>query len=371
MKTERLKHRLNLRNIGKFYLLLCVLLTFTSCGKDDSPEIELIVEPEVIPKTVYGQWEMTNGSLFYKYIKFVHFNKDNTIDILSEDNLGFKREYNHTFTVSENQLTMIYDNIYNYTLEGDVLNIIAPGGKTATLNRSSSVPNATNWTQSLEILSEGDLPWNYHGDIAFNGTHLLLGKYPDENNIGLINPTTLELEGEIITENPVYAMEVEKYDGPEKYIFQSYGFGEDYYDSQIFSAYLEDTNAEAFDSIDLDSYVIYGLASVDENQLWVAVNNHIDQKKKLYLYNYQGDHKIVKTIELGFHPNGLDYQNGFLYISDGRRIHKCQTVPDFRPIASYKIPNYKIRGIAFDGTNFWSNAYSDEEGAHKLVSYSL
>ncbi len=330
----------NNRFFIKSTFILFVVLTAFSCGKKDEdakpPEIE----------NAFGTWEIISGhaTYFEKNAKYVHINEDNTIDILSEDALGFKGDFSAIITVSDKQITIssYSSSIYNYILEEDKLTMTGGDGNTIVLKRNS-IPDASVWVKELSILSEGAAPWDGNVDIAYNGTHIVYGKDRDSNRIGLVNTNNFILEGEIITSKSAYAVEVEKFDSPERYIFQSNNGHSSFY------AYFEDTNTQSFESLNLGAW-IKGLASIDDKTIWVSSGN----EGQLYYYNYFNvPHQILQTIDVDFQPKGLDFQDGFLYVSDGIRIHKCQTTPTFRAIESYRIPNHRISGVAFDGVNFW------------------
>ena len=327
-------------------VLFGLLFTALSCKKDDGPSAPL---PEPVAKTVFGQWELTSGTIVLPNSKYVHINENNTINILSEDELGFKREFNANISVTENQITLsagFGSEIYNYDLNEDSLTITVSGGTEITLSRNASIPQADTWYKTLNVLDEGNAPWDGDVDIAYNGTQILYGVENGGGEIGLINPVTYALDGTIPTTRSAYAVEVEKYDSASRYIFQSSN------GSSKFYAYIEATNNWAFDSEETGPW-IQGLASIDSEKIWVSSGN----EKALYLYRYDGVDEILETINLAFQPDGLDYQDGYLYVADGRNMHKCQTTPTFKAIESYKLPDHNVYGIAFDGTNFWLSTY--------------
>ncbi len=341
--------------IFKTTIILLVVCTAFSCGKKD--------EVTVAQEAAFGKWELTgNGHFSNEHEKYVHINSDNTINILSEDSWGFKSDRSKIVTVSDDQISMSGFGeggfiIYNYTLAEDTLILENATGKTIELIRNNSIPGVSDWFEELTILSEGPAPWEETVDIAYNGTHIVYGNGRASETIGLVNPDNFNLDGEITTTHSAYAVEVEKRDASDRYIFQGdNGFGKIY-------AYTENTNAFVFKSLDLGAW-IYGLASIDDENIWASSGN----ERQLYLYNYSSQ-EIIQTIDLDFKPRGLDYQGGFLYVSDGTKIHKCQTIPTFKPLESYGIKNHRIYGIAYDGTNFWLNGRVN--GSYKLIKTDL
>ncbi len=337
--------------------ILLVVLTAFSCGKKD----EVVVEPE----TAFGKWELTsNGHFSSEHEKYVHINTDNTINILSEDSLGFKRDRSKIVTVSDDQITMSGSGgegpssiIYNYTLKEDTLTLESATGNIIELIRNNSIPEVSDWFEELTILSEGPAPWGGTVDIAHNGTHIVYGNGRESETIGLVNTDNFNLDGEITTTHSANAVEVEKGDASDRYIFQSSnGF-------DTFYAYTENSNTFVFKSPELGAW-IYGLASIDDENIWASSGN----ERQLYHYNYASQ-EIVQTIDLDSKLFGLDYQGGFLYVSDGTKIHKCQTSPTFKPLESYGIKNHHIKGIAYDGTNFWLSVWVN--GSYKLIKTDL
>ncbi|VAW14664.1 hypothetical protein MNBD_BACTEROID03-625 [hydrothermal vent metagenome] len=339
--------------------ILLVVLTAYSCGKKD----EVVVAPEV----AFGKWELTGNSGYFfrenrKNEKYVHINTDNTIDVLSEDPLGFKRVKSKIVTVSDDQITISGSGeggvvIYNYTLAEDTLILENASGKTIELIRNNNIPEVSDWFEELTILSEGPAPWVEDVDIAYNGTHIVYGNGRESETIGLVNTDNFNLDGEITTTHNAFVVEVEKGDASDRSIFQ----GNDGRDT--FYAYTENTNTFVFKSPELGAW-IKGLASIDGENIWVSSGN----EQQLYHYNYSNQ-EIVQTIDLDFKPQGLDYQGGFLYVSDGAKIHKCQTSPTLKPVKSYGIKNHRIYGIAYDGTNFWISAWVN--GSYKLIKTDL
>jgi hypothetical protein len=67
----------------------------------------------------------------------------------------------------------------------------------------------------------------------------------------------------------------------------------------------------------------------------------------------------------------MDYQNNYIYITDGKYLHKCQTTPTFKAVTSYEVSDFAMQGIAFDGTNFWASGFDDLESDYKLVKTNL
>ena len=139
--------------------------------------------------------------------------------------------------------------------------------------------------------------------------------------------------------------------------------------SMKYTAYREDTGAEEYTSIDFGSW-IKGIASVDATQVWIASGN----EKTIYLHDYGTawpTQTIEQTIFVDRSLEGLDYQNGFLYVCSQGRIYKCQTSPNFEVVESISLDGYNVHGIAFDGTNFWLYASTSDGTPNRIIKSSL
>lgn len=337
------------------FLLMITLIVFGCSKNDDNSNTNPIV----------GQWEYVSGDFILGDDKYLYFNADNTLNILSETNANFRGAFNTNYAVSNDEITFAgivngLDLTANYTIDNNIL-IIFNDFFNMTLQKLNNGPNVNQWIESLTILSEGMAPWDGLVDIAFtyDKTKIVYGKTNDSDHIGLIDPITFEEVGQIATTNSARTVEIEKFDSDFRYLFQSDN------DSDVFYGYNQDTNNLEVTSNPLGAW-IKGLASVDNNNIWVASGD----ESSLYLYNYV-DNAINTTIVLDLQPEGLDYQNGILYICDGRSFHKCQISPNFQVLKTYAIPNVTVNGIAFDGANFWVSGYNYVNQEYKLIKTSL
>mgnify|MGYP001228890890 CR=1 FL=1 len=334
-------------------IFLVGVLNFSCSGDDDGGGMDNL--------SVVGTWEVLSGTNFENAVNFV-FKSDNTFAILYQDELGFRdvQSGNYSDNTDSSQLTMQFfiATLVNYNLEGDQLNLNFSDGETVTLRRTQDNPEA-NWITNLTILQEGNAPWTEDSDIAWNGTHILLGNGYEVEDIGLINPETLELDDVITTTESAFAVEVEKSNFADRYIFKSdNGFSK-------YMFYTEDTETYVGESTDLGPW-INGIASVGNSDVWVSSGNN----NALYLHDYASD-LIEKTIDLGDRSaDGLDYQDGFLYVCSQGNLYKCDVSgSDIIITDTYGLPGYVINGVAFDGSNFWVNAIQGNQG--KLIKINL
>jgi len=366
MKNSKnnIKQNNNLRALNSFkstvFRTICFLIItigLSSCNSSDDDDIPTNKE------LVVGKWEVTSGNFLMQNAKFLYINKDNTIDNLNQDQLGFKEYWQSLIIVTENQIELTGGGsiLINYTVQDDKLTLQPVSGGEVTLIRAITPPETDAWIKTLNILEEGDAPWDDGVDIAFDGVHLL-GWNRDDSKIMKVNPVTMAVEGSIPTTLTAYAVEVEKSDSRFRQFFQSSTLSK-------FDSYVYLFNEKYYESIELGRG-INGIASIEPEHLWVGSQ----QEKKLFKYKSNGAFspgQILQTIPLEIYPYGLDYQNGFLYIASSNYIYKCQTSPNFKAIESYKLPDNWIQGVAFDGTNFWLSIQSYNDQKYKLVKTDL
>ncbi len=350
------------------FLHLMILTLCISCGGDDNSD-DLVTDDDggMDELTLVGIWETSSGTFLGEtQTEYLIFEEDNTLDALFEDDLGFRNSDGGIYSQGDSQLTIDFGfglTLSNYTLSETTLTITDSDNNTASFNRVNTGPTAENWTTALGILDQGDAPFNEEADIAFRYDHsqILLGNGYETDDIALINPNSFSSEGVLATTESAFAVEVEKIN-INRYIFQSNnGFS-------TFTAFSENTGAEIFTSIELGPW-IYGLASVDSQHIWASSGN----EQTLYLLDYSdtSNQVIERSIPVGRRVEGMDYQNGFLYICSRGTIYKCDVSTDFEVIESYTLEGYSAYGIAFDGTNFWINAAPHTSGSHQLIKTNL
>lgn len=340
-------------------LTMVLISTVFACNKDDSSEMENIPEEE----TIFGKWKIQEGFFSTEESKYVLINDDYSIDILSEDNMGFKRIGQSLKIESNDKIVPISrfsrDENYHYSLNNTMLTITRDDdGNTVTLLKDKNAPSTHDWVKTLSIIDQADAPWNRNVDIAYNGSMLLFPNGYEEQNIGLINTNTLIMVDNWSTDINTYAVEIEKLeggDGPVTFQALENEAKINVYNTNNYTQIHNSKELGIVRELEGISFVtspaITGIASVGNKTIWVS-NSHSQQ---LFLYDYTGLGTILSQESLSFTPYGLDFQSNYLYVSDGSRLHKCQTAPIFKAIESYKIPGHNIFGIAFDGENFWLN----------------
>jgi len=353
-----------MKKLNKFAILLLIAAMVFNCSKDDDNNAK--------QNQLLGKWEVTSGIFLESQPEYLIFNTDNTISFLLEHSLGFKSSDEITYSLSASAIEMNIQGVraFEYTLNENILTIIN-GSSSLELIKNSAASTTDDWIEELSILSKGNTPWSGAVDIAFtyDKTKIVYGMSNTATYIPLIDPATFTEVGQIATTNIAKVVEIENFELPDRYRFESND------NSNLISVSSVDGSIGPFNidgtgvPFDLEVGIsISGMASVDNNYLWVASNVG---EGRLNLVNV-ADNTIEQTIPLDvYNLNGLDYQDGFLYVADGVYLHKCQTEPSFKAITTYKVTDLGMEGIAFDGTNFWASGFDKTESSYKLIKTSL
>ena len=337
-----------MKTIKIIITIVLLISTIASCKKEE-------------PKTIYDRWEVVSNSLDYNDEKYFIINDDKIIDRLYINEFGFKSTSSSLALITEDQISIGYFGARNYILEEDKLTLIGLDDYVIVLKRNSSSPTKESWIKSLGILSEGSLPWSTNtGDIAFDGSHIVYGStgsFP--HRIAYINTNTFNMDREESPAQYAIGVAVEKSSAASRLIFQSNGIR--------VAGYTEDTNMETYSS-DVFESGVRAIATLDADNYFVLL------QEKLLLYKYTAPSSIIKTFEINRSLSGMTYQNGFLYACRGKYIYKCEINSTFKVLETYRLDNSKdsaIKGITFDGTNFWVTLDLYEEDSDKLMKIDL
>ncbi|MEQ8218495.1 MAG: hypothetical protein RH981_09680 [Arenibacter sp.] len=345
------------KRVTKYTLIILVLGTLFNCHKNDDND------DNSIENQLLGKWEVTGGTFLESQPKYLIFNSDNTVNFLSEHSLGFKANENFAYTVSGSEIKINVQGFFpfEFILEQNTLQIIH-GDNALELTKNNSAPASDDWVKELSIVSKGAAPYGGNVDIAFtfDKTKIVYGMGSAATYIPLLDPITFTELGSIETTKKAKVVEIENYGVPDRFLFQSDE------NSNLVSVYTMNNGVFQF-TLQVDND-ISGMASANSDFLWVVSNNN---EGSINLVNV-ADNTIDQSISLGYYNlYGMDYQNNYLYVTDGKYLHKCQTTPTFKAIISYEVPNFSLQGIAFDGTNFWASGFDDLESDYKLVKTNL
>lgn len=355
--------------IKNYQILFTILITviLASCNKDDGLDIQKAEE------SIYGKWKVLGGQVSNIPLKYIFINEDNTMNLLEEDDFGFKTEYKIEIIINEKNITLLkrssesYSVDFNqYSIEANKLNLKRTYGSDLILERATIIIEPNKWTKELSILNKTILPFG-RIDIAYDGEYILC-PHQYERDISKIDPNTFEISSSIESlSEGTQALAIENFDHPLRQMFSSATSGDR--PSSGFSSSIYRSNDPYYYSSGIESE-ISGLASEKQNYIWASATDN----KELYYYKSNGalsPGEVLKTISLNIRPGGLDYRNGFVYITYGEYIFKCKNNAEFTAIETYKVPGYSLSGITFDGTNFIVYGYNSSENSRQLLKTNL
>ncbi len=357
-KSRKNEYSLNIKTMKTIQIIVIILVASMCirCNNDDNANT---IVPET--KIIDGSWEHTNGIILDGSIKFITIDKENgVLTMLFENELGFKGIEQFDVTINENSINFLTPteiSEFGYVLDQNELKITLRGN-TATFKRLDIDLNLDNWVKPLTIFQNAAVPFK-DIDITFDGTSIL-GYSEEDSSILKINPETLAITSTMATTLAPKVVEIEKSD-TNPLLFQAGT------EANTFRASFYSTGETFYTSIDIGGSIT-GLASEKPGYIWVATDNND------YISRYKSNGslnpgEILQQIDLRFNPvNGLDFQGGYLYIADGQYLYKCQITPEFKAIETYKISGYSMKGVAFDGTNFWLNTQGEDNAFYLLKS---
>lgn len=352
-----------------FFILIVAFIMLTGCSKDDGPNVQpLPINQEETENKIYGQWNVLSGNLSFRKSKFIHFNVDNTMHLLEEDDLGFRTDLISPIETSENEIIIVTaeqgSRSVRYQIEDDKLIIHQEFGDRVVLEKSSiQIPTADEWIKTLSIQSKGDVSLG-RVDIAFDGEYVL-GYDEAERVIQKINPNSFEITDAFDGGEGIVAIDVEKSDFALRQLFKA----TDREGAYGFSSYIYTSDENYYYSNGIE-VAITGLASEKPGYIWAASSH----EKELYYYKSNGSLRpgeVLQPISLDISPSGLDYRDDYLYIASGNYIYKCNTLPEFSVEETFKLNNFSIRGITYDGSNFILNVYDLSAETYKLLKINL
>lgn len=334
-------------------LLLFTVLLFNCSSDDDSPRLSNAEQ-------LMGKWELVDGNFLGNETKYVIFNGDN-IKLLFQDEHGFKGrfDYDAIENVTETEFTFNTQGpiVYTYTIDGNTLTVTESiFNSTATFTRNNSSVTYDNWITTLNKEIEVNTPWTDATDIAyinFDGTSLILGYDAPTSFVSSINLATLSSGGGVFFNRQAFAL---TYDTDGDLFLNS--------NTNDTFLYATETDGTEIQSVDLNINMPINYLSYHNDNIWIASTS----AKTIIFYNDLGQDEYI----LSKQPYGIEYSNGFLYISTGNYLHKCNvTNTQIQAIETYDISSVgSIRGITSGENSLWINTQlsgSDD----KLIKTSL
>jgi hypothetical protein len=352
-----------MKNIILVCIAFAMLASTTSCkkGEKGDPGVAGATGPAgptgasgAADARLFNNWRVVTGRQYlYSWgsnysTDYVIINNDNTWYFLMQDTVYGFRDYDFGIHLSTSTLLCMYG-CYSYSFNGDTLRLTEPFSGTAVLVKDPATPSVSQWVGMVTTALDSTFtPADYYsGDITYDGQNIWL---PDQNYQSLykVNAVTHTVT------NPInlsfYPTSVEWVSG---YLWVG--------DYNILHKINPSTGAEVTQSLYLGISNIMGIAW-DNQFLWCNDGSYITEYNPAF-------NSIISQSSLPLYITGSTYANGYFYICTGNQIHKC-TLSPFHVEKSYRINlngGAAVRGIAYDGTNFWVTSIGFNYMLYKIV----
>ncbi|WP_408032667.1 hypothetical protein [Tenacibaculum xiamenense] len=343
--------------ILKTITLLLFTTTLFNCNTDENPQALSNAEQ------LTGSWELTSGNFQGNETKFIAFD-GNQIQLLFQDELGFKGrfEYDAITNVTETEFTYNIQGaiVYSYTINNNTLTVSESIFNTsAVFRRNSNAPTYENWVAPLTKEEEVNTPWVNATDIEFvnfDGTPLIIGYDSSSGFLASFNLSSLTNSGGVMINRQASALAYDL-DG-DLFIHSNANDG---------LLYSTKTDGVEIGSTDLGIDTSINYLSYHNDNIWIASSH----AKTIYFDN-NNDAIIEEEYVLGKAPYGIEYKQGFLYVSTRDYLHKCQVNGNqLQAVETYAIENAgSIYGITSDGENLWINTQKTNED-DKLIKTNI
>lgn len=318
----------------KNYFFYIILFSFTlfSCKKENDTQIPDYFAPLI------GDWEVKQGMPGVKYLEF---SSNMYCSKLKQFSFELKSKEITVYQATKGQVILnsgYYLTLYNFSFSKDTLHLINPNEDIVAV-KVLNAPKAEDWTGTITITKSFDAPIGELTDIGFDGTNLWSGNGYATDYLYKINPSNGNIDS-IPTTQSAWAVEF-----ATPYLWVSSDGG-----SQIYSV-NKLNGADVSSSSNILGPWIYGIAW-DGQYFWCYSGNDQTLRK----YDPVGDFVVTEiTMDQQTNITGLAYTNNSLYMVIDGNLAKCSVAP-FKALNTYELKGYSIRGVAFDGTNFWLSA---------------
>lgn len=308
--------------------VLMLLGVLDGCSSSDGP-----VSPGPPAYPLAGTWQGSDGS---PGIAYLVLRPDSSFVEYSTIGPGFRDLYEGTVTITESSLAFEGREPVGYTLSADTLRLFA-ARTTDTMVRTGAAPAVSAWLQSLTVLDSLPAPTGDAPDLAWDGSRLWYGsKYNVPRALYRIDPRT-GASSTVPTANFVWAVE---WDGTHLWCSNN-GY------ERIFRVDPATGGNLAF-SVEMGAWIT-GIALVGP-LLWCSSHN----ERMLYAYDPATD-AVLDTLSVGAQVHGMAYDGVHLFMCVNGRVNRCTTAP-LEVLATYRLGDLYIDGIAFDGAGYWISA---------------
>ncbi|MEO6239809.1 MAG: hypothetical protein ABIQ40_00670 [Bacteroidia bacterium] len=336
-----------------------ILLTsiFSACKKEGpsgpagppgSPGVNGIGSPD---PNIYNKWQVISG---LPNTKYVIIKSDNSYFQLDSNAYGFKNLSSDAALITGSQIACF--NLFNYIISNDTLTLVNLYG-TVILKKNTNAPDETQWVLPFtEIDSIASPVTNGDGreDLGFDGTNILWTADASSNAIYKINPTTHSVAGTVPLTNTYYYGQV------------NYAAANIWISNNATVDKVNPSNGNVISTSPTLTTVtgpLTGMALAGQN-LW-----YCDWQGNISTWDIISN---AITPQLQYRTEGMEYVNGYLYMTKGNKIYKCELSPTFKVVASYAGDNNaSYQGITYDGSHFWVVKYNYNQNNYSLVKLSI
>jgi hypothetical protein len=228
-------------------------------------------------------------------------------------------DYTATLALDDSLLTLVSDH------EGD----------TYVVGRAPGMPDPSQWLYEIQLVDSFAAANQDPTDLAWNGGLWVPGRAPGAPLVRLNPLSGLQTDSTLAVEHSGWAVAsagesfwVE--DGAENRIYRV--------------STIDGSTQEALDYA--PAAQVRGLAVRPDGKLWIGAGSRI-----VLVDTTSGD--SVDAVEMIVGVDGLEQVGDALYVALGSLGIARIEGPPWRVAATYKLPGWSIRGLAFDGEDWW------------------
>jgi len=209
---------------------------------------------------------------------------------------------------------------------------------TFVCTRAAGAPDTAGWVSGIEVLEELEAPDPNPTDLAWDGTGLWYPNGVTAGPLRRMNPDrNLQVDRTLPVDHNGMAVAV---DGADFWI-------DDGLESRLYKVDGA-TGATLLASLSFAPAEIRGISVAPDGRVWVSAGlvRAIDAAAGA----------ATDSVDLVHSPDGLEHVGAALYAALGTPGIARVEGPPWRVTATYKLPLFSIRGLAFDGADWWLDA---------------
>lgn len=228
-------------------------------------------------------------------------------------------DYSATLAFDDSLLTLVSDH------ESD----------TYVVGRAPGMPDRSQWLYEIELVDSFAPPNDDPTDLAWNEGLWVPGRAPGEPLIRLDASNGLQMDSALAVQHSGWAV---AHAGQDFWV-------EDGAENRIYRvSAIDGSTLQALEYAPAGQ--VRGLAVRPDGKLWIGAGSRI-----VLVDPASGD--SVDTVEMIVSVDGLEQVGEALFAALGSFGIARIEGPPWRVTATYKLPGFNLRGLAFDGTDWW------------------